>query len=221
MWRLARTRSRSFKRPMAVRHGSKPISTIRTQPNAATTLPLGGLKDGITPTDMNNAWIGGITYADGVIYLYQTQDGGQTWKLQPIQIPAGYEQAQFETVGPQFVTATDAFMPVHVTNQYGTLMAVYYSHDGGANWALTPTMIPNGGSMNFVSATDGFVWNGTDFYVTHDGAKTWTTVSPGVAFGDNFAGMDFVNTTTGFVLTNDARTRSSFIKRWTAARPGR
>ena len=94
-------------------------------------------------------------------------------------------------------------MPVHFTNQYGMLMAVYYSHDGGANWALTPMMIPNGGSMNFVSATDGFVWNGTDFYVTHDGAKTWTTVSPGVSFGDNFAGMDFVNTTTGFVLTND------------------
>ena len=177
-----------------------------TQPNAASTLPLGGLKDGITPTDMNNAWIGGITYADGVIYLYQTQDGGRTWKLQPIQIPAGYEQGQFETVGPQFVTAQDAFIPVHVTNQYGTMMAVYYSHDGGANWALTPTMIPNGGLMNFVSAADGFVWNGTEFYVTHDGAKTWMTVSPSVSFGDNFAGMDFVNTTTGFVLTNDTQT---------------
>ena len=46
-------------------------------PAPATTLPFGGLKDGITPTDMNNAWIGGITYATGVIYLYQTQDGGQ------------------------------------------------------------------------------------------------------------------------------------------------
>jgi photosystem II stability/assembly factor-like uncharacterized protein len=176
------------------------------QPGAATTLPLGGLKDGITPTDMNNAWVGGITYANGVIYLYQTQDGGATWKLQPVQIPAGYEQAQFETVGPQFVNAQNAYMPVHTTNQYGTLMAVYYSHDGGANWALTPTLIPNGVPMDFVSATDGFVWNGTEFYVTHDGAKTWTTVSPGVAFGDNFAGMDFVSTTTGFVLTNDTHT---------------
>ena len=174
-----------------------------TQPNAGTTLPFGGLKDGITPIDMKNAWVGGITYNNGVIYLYQTQDGGQTWKLQPVQVPAGYEQAQFETVGPQFVTAADAYLSVHVTNQYGTLMAVYYSHDGGLNWALTPTLIPNGGTMNFVSATDGFVWNGTDFYVTHDGAKTWATVSPGIAFGDNFSGMDFISTTTGFVLTNN------------------
>jgi photosystem II stability/assembly factor-like uncharacterized protein len=174
-----------------------------TQPNAGTTLPLGGLKDGITPTDLQNAWIGGITYATGVIYLYQTPDGGQTWKLQPVPIPAGYEQAQFETIGPQFVTATDAYLSVHVTNQFGTLMAVYYSHNGGSNWALTPTLIPNGGTMNFVSATDGFVWNGMDFYVTHDGAKTWATVSPGIAFGDDFSGMDFISTTTGFVLTDN------------------
>ena len=152
---------------------------------------------------MKNAWVGGITYTNGEVYLYQTQDGGQTWKQQSVPIPAGYEQAQFETVGPQFVTAQNAFMPVHVTNQYGMLMALYYSHDGGTNWALTPKLIPNGGAMNFVSANDGFVWNGSEFFVTHDGAQTWTTVSPGIAFGDDFAGMDFVNTQIGFVLTNN------------------
>jgi len=174
-----------------------------TQPNAASTLPHGGLKDGITAVDMKNAWVGGVVYAPGVVYLYQTQDGGQTWKQETVPIPSGYDQAQFETVGPQFLTAQDAFMPIHVSSQNGVMMAVYYSHDGGTNWALTPTMIPTGGSMNFVSASDGFVWNGMEFYVTHDGAKTWTTVSPGISFGDNFAGMDFVNTRIGFVLTND------------------
>jgi photosystem II stability/assembly factor-like uncharacterized protein len=183
-----------------------------TKQGAASTLPLGGLKDGITPADMNNAWVGGIIYTPGEIYLYQTQDAGQTWKLQPVQIPSGYEQAQFETVGPQFVSAQDAYLPVHVSTQNGVMLAVYYSHDGGSNWALTPLLIPNGGLMNFVSTTDGFVWNGTEFYVTHDGAKTWTTVSPGVSFGDNFAGMDFVNTTLGFVLTNDATNTRTLYK---------
>jgi len=175
-----------------------------TQPGAASTLPLGGLKDGITPIDMKTAWVGGIIYTSGEVYLYQTQDGGQTWNEQSIPIPAGYEQAEFETAGPQFVSAQDAFMAVHATNQYGVMVAVYYSHDGGSNWARAPMLIPNGGSMDFVSATDGFVWNGSEFYVTHDGAKSWKTVSPGIAFGDNFAGMDFVDATIGFVLTNDA-----------------
>lgn len=168
------------------------------------TLPLSGIKDGITPLDANNAWIGGVVYTPGVVYLYRTSDAGKTWALSPVTVPAGYEQAEFETVGPQFVSKLDAYLPVHVTTQNGVMIAVYVSHDGGANWAFTPTMIPNGGTMDFVSLTDGFVWNAASFYVTHDGAKTWTNVTPDVAFGDTFAGMDFVSPTTGFVLTGDA-----------------
>ncbi len=174
-----------------------------TQPGAASTLPLGGQKYGITPADMQKAWVGGVIYTPGVIYLYATEDAGKTWALQPVQIPSGYEQSQPDTLAPQFVTLHDAFLPVTLQNQFGGMLAVYYSHDGGADWALTPTLIPGGGTMDFVSATDGFVWNGTEFYVTHDGAKTWTTISPGVPFGDSFAGMDFITNSVGFVLTND------------------
>ena len=57
--------------------------------------------------------------------------------------------------------------------------------------------------MDFVSATEGIIWNGSQFYVTRDAAQTWTTVSPDVVFGDMFAGMDFVSPTTGWVLTYD------------------
>ncbi len=171
--------------------------------NAGNSLPLGGLKDGMTPLDMQNAFIGGIIYTNGTIYLYKTSDGGHTWSLVPVQVPVGYEQSQPDTRPPLFITPKDAYLPVSVQNQYGVMMAVYVSHDGGASWVLTPKLIPQGGSIDFVSLNDGFIWNGTNFYVTHDGAQTWTTVTPDVAFGDNFAGMDFVNPTTGFVLTND------------------
>ena len=58
--------------------------------------------------------------------------------------------------------------------------------------------------MDFVSAEDGFVWNGTAFYVTKDGAQTWKTISPDVSFGDSFSGMDFVSPSIGFVLTSHA-----------------
>ncbi|HEX2696506.1 MAG TPA: hypothetical protein VHM28_02285 [Anaerolineales bacterium] len=173
------------------------------QQGAGDSLPLGGLKNGITPFDMQTAWIGGVTYAPGVVYLYQTKDGGHTWNLIPMQIPDGYDQAEFETIGPQFVSPKDAYLPVHISSQNGVMLATYVSHDAGQSWTLTPTMIPQGGTLDFVDAQNGFAWNGTSFYVTHDGAQTWTSVSPDVAFGDSFAGLDFVDASTGFVLTND------------------
>jgi photosystem II stability/assembly factor-like uncharacterized protein len=174
------------------------------QPGAGDTLPLGGLKDGLTPIDMQTAWVGGVTYAPGVIYLYQTQDSGHSWKLIPVTTPAGYEQAQLETLGPSFVMQGTAYLPVTLASQNGELEAIYSTHDGGTNWLQTPTLIPFGGKMEFVSPTDGFVWNGTEFYVTKDGARSWTTIKPDVTFGDSFSGMDFVSTNTGFVVTSDA-----------------
>ncbi len=182
------------------------------QPTASDSLPLSGIKDGMTATDMKNAWVGGVTYALGIVYLYHTSDAGHTWTLEPAPIPAGYEQSQPETLGPQFVTSTDAYLPVTMPNQFGVMLAIYVSHDGGANWALTPTMIPQGGKTNFVSAKVGFVWNASAFYVTHDGAKTWAVVTPDVAFGENFAGMDFVSPTAGFVLTNDVTSTRTLYK---------
>jgi photosystem II stability/assembly factor-like uncharacterized protein len=182
------------------------------KPNAGDSLPLGGLKDGLTALDMRTAWVGGVVYAPGTIYLYQTTDGGHTWGQSAVTVPVGYEQAEFETIGPKFVTPKDVYLPVHVSSQNGVVLAIYVSHNAGSSWSLTPTMIPQGGSMDFVSATDGFVWNNTAFYVTHDGAKTWTIVPPDVTFGDNFAGMDFVNRDMGFVLTNDVTGAHSFYK---------
>ncbi len=180
--------------------------TYTNDPNvqgAGSSLPLGGLKDGLSPIDMQVAFVGGVTYAPGKIYLYQTQDGGANWTLVNVPIPTGYEQAQFETRGPLFVGST-AYLPVSVSSQNGVMMAVYVSHDAGKTWAQTPTLIPQGGQMDFVTDKDGFVWNGTSFYVTHDGAQTWATVNPDVAFAESFAGMDFVSKTAGFVITSDA-----------------
>jgi photosystem II stability/assembly factor-like uncharacterized protein len=161
---------------------------------------------------MQTAWIGGVTYAPGVIYLYQTQDGGHSWKQVQVTAPAGYEQAQLETLGPMFVVQGAAYMPVTLSSQNGELEAIYTSRDGGNIWVQTSTFIPFGGKMNFVSANDGFVWNGTNFYVTKDGARTWATVTPDVTFGDNFTEMDFVSPMIGFVMTDDASSNRNLYK---------
>ncbi len=182
------------------------------QAKAGTSLPLGGLKDGLSPVDMQIAWVGGVIYTPGDVYLYQTTDGGANWTQVSVPVPAGYEQAQLETRGPLFVTTNTAYLPVSISSQNGVVMAVYISHDGGKTWTRSPMLIPQGGQMDFVSGQDGFVWNGTSFYVTHDGAQSWATVTPDVAFAEGFAGMDFVSPTTGFVITSDASGNHALYK---------
>jgi photosystem II stability/assembly factor-like uncharacterized protein len=89
-----------------------------------------------------------------------------------------------------------------MSSQKGVMLAVYVSRDGGASWLASPTFIPQGGSVDFVSPDTAFAWNGTSLYVTRDAAWTWTAVAPDVDFTDSFAGMDFVSAQVGFVLSD-------------------
>lgn len=172
-----------------------------TKAGFGNSLPLGGLKNGITPTSPRTAYIGGVTYAPGTVYLYQTADGGQTWSKSSVAAPAGYEEAELQTKGPIFLNASIGYLPIHVSSQNGVLLAIYITGDGGVTWRLAPSLIPSGGSADFVSPQAGLVWNGTNFYVTNDSAQSWRIVAPDVDFTDGFRGMDFVSPQAGFVLT--------------------
>lgn len=185
-----------------------------TQPDAATTLPLGGLKNGITPMTLEQAWIGGIVYQPGRIYLYETTDGGRTWAPSPVKAPREYESAELQTPGPLFATPQVGYLPVHLSSQYGVLLAVYISRDGGTSWKLTPQYIPQGGTLDFVSPEVGFTWNGHSFYMTEDAAQTWVAVTPDIDFTDSFAGMDFVTPQVGFVVSDQGpRGRHLYVSR--------
>jgi photosystem II stability/assembly factor-like uncharacterized protein len=76
-------------------------------------------------------------------------------------------------------------------------------------------LIPKGGSADFLSATEAVIYNGEQFYVTRDAARTWNTISPDVVFGETFARMDFVNLSSGWVLTVDPTTNQSSLFRTT------
>ena len=178
--------------------------------NASDSLPLGGIKSGLTPLNMQTAWVSGVVYSDGTVYLYRTDDGGANWsQVTSLSLPpeAQTTQVSFEPV--QFVTAQNAFVAVHIPSDQSQ-MAVYISNDAGNTWSLTPAMIPNGRLAEFLSATEAVIYNGEQFYVTHDAAQTWSAVSPDVSFGDNLALMDFVNASTGWVITDSNEHRSLY-----------
>ena len=181
--------------------------TYTNDPNlsdAGDSLPLGGLKSELMPLDMQTAWVGGVIYAPGTIYLYRTDDGGHNWKQIDLQLPEGAENFELSIDEDQmhFLNDSDGFIALRMAGD-STQTAVYVTHDGGNTWALTPTLISRAGASDFLSANEAVIYNGEQFYVTRDAARTWTIIPPDVKFGETFAGMDFVNALSGWVITLD------------------
>lgn len=172
--------------------------------NAGDSLPLGGLKNGLAPLNMQTAWVYGVVYAPGNVYLFRTDDGGENWSPVSIELPAGAENSEVGIDRDQmkFVSETDGFIVLRMVGDV-TQTAVYTTRDAGNTWTLTPTLIPNGGASDFISSEEAVIYNGEQFYVTRDAARTWTIIPPDIKFGETFAGMDFVNALSGWVITLD------------------
>lgn len=169
---------------------------------ANDSLPLGGLKAGIAPVNMQTAFIYGVTYSPGAPYLFRTDDGGAHWSPVTLPLPPGAETAELaiERGQMKFISPTDGFIAMRLTSESYQL-AIYVTHDGGNTWALTPNTLPGSGVADFLSAQEAVVFSGDQFYVTRDAARTWSIVLPDVKFSDVFAGMDFSDTLTGWVVT--------------------
>jgi photosystem II stability/assembly factor-like uncharacterized protein len=179
-------------------------------PGAGDSLPLGGIKSDLVPLNKQTAWVSGVTYASGTVYLFRTDDGGHTWTPVTLELPAGAGNFELDIDKDQmqFVSATDGFLAVRMSGEE-TQTAVYITNDAGKTWTLTPTLIPNAGASDFLSAQEAIIYNGEQFYATHDAARTWSTVSPNIVFGDSFADMDFVSPNTGWVVTVDPASHRS------------
>jgi photosystem II stability/assembly factor-like uncharacterized protein len=193
--------------------------TYTNDPNdadAADSLPLGGLKSDLVPLDMKTAWVTGVIYAPGEIYLYRTDDGGHTWKQVSAPLPQGAENYEVSIDRDQmkFVSAKDGFMTLRMSGD-ATQTVVYVTHDAGETWAFANPPILGAGPSVYLSPQEAILYNGEQFYVTRDAAQTWVTISPDIAFGESFAGMEFVNMSSGWVMTLDPTTNHRSLYRTT------
>lgn len=179
-------------------------------PENEGALPASGMKSGMTFRDTSHGWVTGDIPMDNYMYLYASADGGQTWTHQPEAITSDLGTVFASTYPPMFF-GEEGIMPVTLVSNVINL-AIYTSGDGGENWIPSPALVANAGrgdQVDFVSPSDGFAWATGRFAVTHDAAQSWETVTPSVPFGDSFMDMEFVSTTTGWVLTLGADGHSS------------
>jgi photosystem II stability/assembly factor-like uncharacterized protein len=182
-------------------------------PESEGALPGSGQKSGMTFLDTSHGWVTGNIPMDNYLYLYNSSDGGSTWSAQSGPIPTDFGTVFTNTYPPVFFDQK-GIMPVTLFSNVINLV-IYTSNNGGETWTAAPAPVANAGRgelVDFVNPTDGFAWATGRFAVTHDAAQNWDTVTPSIPFGDNFMAMDFVNTSTGWVLTMNADSHTSLYQ---------
>lgn len=183
-------------------------------PNAQDSLPLSGIKSDIVSLNMDTAWVSGVVYAPGEVYLFRTDDGGRSWTEVPMVLPNGAQNFELGIDDGQMklVSRRDGFIALRMSGE-STQTALYVTNDAGDTWTLMPMVIDGAGETEFLSEEEAIIYEGEQFYVTHDAARTWVAVSPDILFGETFAGMEFVNPMSGWVITLDPTTNHRSLYR--------
>lgn len=179
------------------------------RPDSSGSLPLGGIKNGMTFLDANTGWVTGTRPVDGEVYLFVTHDGGASWSQQSIPLPAGYESYQYMPQAPVFF-GKDGFLPLVINLSITTDFTFYTTHDGGTTWTGDPknaksVVMP--GSYAFADALHGWCWDGgTNLYSTADGAQTWGEMLISLDLNGQLSQIEFVpgaaNQFIGWALTS-------------------
>ena len=182
-------------------------------PGASDSLPLVGDKNGITALDEHHVWVTGMQPSNDFVYAYLSQDGGSTWMQPAFTMPAGYSGAMTNAFAPVFFGSNDVVLPVMVGTADSIATEFYESEDGGQTWSTSIPIALNGVPSVAPDVVDFFVWDGgPSLGVSHDGGASWTTVKPNINIVDNLTAFQFVNATTGWVISVDASNHHTLYK---------
>ncbi len=191
-------------------------------PGSGTTPPAlsagGGswLTGGMYTTGMafqNNVsgWVTGSYHGNDLIPVYRTNDGGKSWTLQNLDIPANLKtpNTHGNGISPIFFgpKRLDGVLPVGLRSGDSYSVAVFQTKDGGRTWSFGGAV--EAPELSSGSAVDGrllgvdsqhlwIVAHGGVLYRTQDGGKTWSKTSA----GQDLAGVSFGSATTGLGLSS-------------------
>jgi photosystem II stability/assembly factor-like uncharacterized protein len=164
--------------------------------------------NGLTFVDLRLGWAAGDCFTTDLT-LFATQDGGHTWQIQKLPLPAGIPSGAALSLWP----------PVFVSPRAGVVLAgglpgahsllAYTTDDAGHTWQpheMAATSLSPLGPPDFVDGGIGWfvgrsgVSGDQSLYVTHDGGRTWLGVKSATMPG---SGIDFINSRHGWSWSPD------------------
>lgn len=179
---------------------------------AGDTLPLGGIKILLVPLDMETAWIGGVVYANGNVYLFRTHDGGVTWEeIANIELPQEAQESQIGVEKLQFISQTQGILVLRMSSTSQETL-IFSTNDGGNTWQAFDKSIPEAGLLEIPSVDEVVLYSSDQFYITQDAGATFNIITPNVSFRDSITDMSFANAQVGWVITTSSTNKRVLYK---------
>ncbi len=183
--------------------GTNWVSVFHNDPSqqgSSDSLPLGGIKNGMTFLNASTGWVTGSIPKDGDVYLYVTRDGGISWSQQSVPLPAGYSTYQYMPQAPVFF-GKDGFLSLTIYKPDATVFTVYITHDGGLTWSGDPTdvhKVIQPGLPAFADALHTWSWDGGPIlYRSSDGTQTWEEAAATLDLIGRLSQLEFVSAPAG------------------------
>ena len=152
------------------------------------------------------------------VRLSVSNDSGKNWRDLKLPLPATFQEALSTPDEPVFFDTNNAILDSHLFKENGDkhaydALAFFTTKDGGQSWQLTSgTLRLDSAScpedkINAFAKDNIFVLAGNKFYVSHDGARSWRTVTPNIAFGKGakreVLQLDFVDQQRGWMIISE------------------
>lgn len=178
---------------------------------SAPWLSGGMYSTGIGATDARHAWVTGTYHGGDRIPVYATSDGGTSWTLVPLPLPAPYRNATYGDAYPPSFSGSghrDGVLPVVLNLPGSRVLALFVSADGGASWHLAKVLkaqpaCNQGCAIDVLDPQHAWLVDsagGIFSSASPDSAQAMTVPSP-----YRLTQVDFASALTGWGLARDAQ----------------
>ena len=179
-------------------------------------LPLSGSPTGISFFHPRDGWVTFSTTALPDDYLYQTADGGCSWRQRLLRLPRKYHGYTVTPYPPVFFgrDKRNGLLPVRFFSN-PEVFTLYITQDGGKHWrGIGHQGVPDGEAATcfFINIHDGWIVDSRQrLYATHDSGRHWAALSSDPAFepkSDSIR-LDFLTPQLGWALVEKTNFQTS------------